>query len=217
MQPNAPEDLVRQCQQSLPRDTRAFEQLVALYKERVFATAYRLMGNQQDADDMAQEAFLKIYHHIKDLAEPATVTAWIYRITTHTCLDALTTRQRRPRTASLHPEVDEDREGSFVDTQRPTPEEEALHRELRRCVEETLAALGPLERTAIVLRDVEDRPYQEIADTLALGLSAVKMRIHRARAAFGQLFPARCPELWQRGAAVLAPQGPPTSPRGSVP
>lgn len=217
MEQNGAEDLVRRCQQSLPRDTRAFEQLVTLYKERVFATAYRLMGNQQDADDMAQEAFVKIYQHIKDLAEPATVTAWIYRITTHTCLDALTTRQRRPRTVSLHPEGDEDREASFVETQSPTPEEEALQRELRRCVEETLAALGPLERTAIVLRDVEDRPYQEIADTLALGLSAVKMRIHRARAAFGQVFAALCPELWQRGAPVLAPQGPPHARRRTAP
>lgn len=61
MQTLAPEELVRLCQRTLPDDTRAFELLVSMYKERVFATAYRLMGNRQDAEDQAQEVFLKIY------------------------------------------------------------------------------------------------------------------------------------------------------------
>lgn len=60
MQTLAPEELVRLCQRTLPDDTRAFELLVSMYKERVFATAYRLMGNRQDAEDQAQEVFLKI-------------------------------------------------------------------------------------------------------------------------------------------------------------
>ena len=85
------------CQRTLPDDTRAFELLVSQYKDRVYATAYRLMGNPQDAEDQAQEAFLKIYRGIRSLDEPATLTSWIYRITTNTCFDALNKRKRRRR------------------------------------------------------------------------------------------------------------------------
>jgi RNA polymerase sigma-70 factor (ECF subfamily) len=80
MQTLAPEELVRLCQRTLPDDTRAFELLVSMYKERVFATAYRLMGNRQDAEDQAQEVFLKIYRGIRQLEDPGMFTSWVYRI-----------------------------------------------------------------------------------------------------------------------------------------
>jgi RNA polymerase sigma-70 factor, ECF subfamily len=190
-----PEELVRRCRQAPPGDLRAFETLVQQYQARVFATAYRLMGNRQDAEDMAQEAFLKIYRGLDELGEPATLTSWIYRVTTNTCLDALTKQQRRPRTIGLAPpEVDDaPAESHYADTRTPTPEEAALQRELRKCLEETLAELDPTGRAIIILRDIEGRSYQEIADSLILGLSAVKMRIHRARLVFQQVLQRICP------------------------
>ena len=97
----APEDLVRWCQRSLPDDTRGFEVFVGRYKGRIFRIAYRLMGNQQEAEDQAQEIFLKIYKGIKHLSEPATVVTWLDRIAVHTCLDALAKQKRRPVTAPL--------------------------------------------------------------------------------------------------------------------
>jgi len=193
-----PEALVRLCQQTLPEDTRAFEALVALFKGRVYATAYRLMGNQHDAEDQAQEVFIKIYRGIRHLDDPTTVAAWISRVTTNTCFDALAKRQRSPRTTSmtpLAPEPDDERE--YADTRTGTPEEAALRRELRACLEDTLHQLDLAERAALILRDVEGRTYQEIAETFAVGLSAVKMRIHRARLAFQQLFERICPDLWR--------------------
>ena len=192
------EALVRLCQQMLPEDTRAFEALVAQFKGRVFATAYRLMGDRNDAEDQAQEVFIKVYRGINDLDDPSGVASWIYRITVNTCYDALGKRQRSPSTTTLTPLVsDEDTEMQYADTVTPTPEETALQRELRACLEGTLQQLGLPDRAALVLRDVEGRPYQEIADTFAIGLSAVKMRIHRARLAFHQLFEQICPELWR--------------------
>lgn len=188
------EDLVRWCQQTLPDDTRAFERLVTQYKGRVFATAYRLMGNPQEAEDIAQEVFLKIYRSIKTLDEPATLTSWIYRITVNLCFDTLNKHKRRPRTISLFHTTDQrEEEPHYVDMQTPQPEEAALRDELRACLEKTLAQLDPAGRTAIVLRDIEGRSYQEIADMLALGLSAVKMRIHRARLTFQELLDRICP------------------------
>ncbi len=191
----AVEVLVRQCQRTLPGDTYAFEQLVALFKQRVFSITYRMMGSTDEAEDQAQEVFLKVYRNIHSLSEPATFPAWITRIATNTCLDALTRQQRRPRTTPLEPIHDDgDSEVNIPDTRLPTPEDAALHQELRTCLEETLVNMEPTARAVIVLRDIEDRPYQEIADTLSLGLSAVKMRIHRARLLFQQVLERICPD-----------------------
>jgi len=203
VEPLSPEELVRRCQQTLPDDTRAFELLVAHYKERVFAAAYRIMGNRQDAEDQAQEVFLKVFRNIKRLEEPTTVTSWIYRITTNTCLDALEKQKHRPAQAPLTPQGDErDAEPIYADERTPTPEQAALHRELRHCLETTLAQLDARDRTTLVLREIEGRSYQEIAESLALGLSAVKMRIHRARLAFQHLLDRICPGAWREDRAA---------------
>jgi RNA polymerase sigma-70 factor (ECF subfamily) len=193
-----PEALARLCQQTLPEDTRAFQALVRQLKGRVYATAYRLMGSREDAEDQAQEVFIKVHRGIRDLDDPATVTAWIYRLTVNTCFDALRKQGRSANATAAAPlSADEDEELQVADPSVVTPEESALRRELHDCLEGVLQRLDPVERGALVLRDVEDRPYQEIAETLAIGLSATKMRIHRARLAFQQLFESLCAELWQ--------------------
>lgn len=196
MQTLAPEELVRLCQRTLPDDTRAFELLVSMYKERVFATAYRLMGNRQDAEDQAQEVFLKIYRGIRQLEDPGMFTSWVYRITTNTCFDALSKQKRRPQTTPLDPPDEHgNEEPRYADAQTPGPEQTALRREVWDCLEQTLRELDAQGRTALILRDIEDRSYQEIADILSVGLSAVKMRIHRARLAFQQRLEQICPGL----------------------
>ena len=196
MEPMSSEDLVHWCQRTLPDDTRAFEALVARYKQNVFASARRLLGSRADAEDVAQEVFIKIYRGIKDLSEPATLTTWIYRITTRTCFDFLDSRKRRAGVQSLtYLAGKADELPLDVDAKTATPEEKAMRTELRRCLEKTLAILDSEARGIIVLRDVEDCSYQEIADVLALGLSAVKMRIHRARLAFQRLLNQVCPGI----------------------
>jgi len=193
-----PQTLARLCQQTLPDDTRAFQALVGQLKGRVYATTYRLMGSREDAEDQAQEVFVKVYRGIQDLDDPETVTAWIYRLTVNTCFDALRKRGRTPTTtAAAPPSTDRDEEPQFADPNAAAPEEIALRRELRDCLEDVLQRLDPIERGVLVLRDVEDRPYQEIAETFAIGLGATKMRIHRARLAFQQLFERLGAELWQ--------------------
>ena len=200
MEPSALEALVRRCQQSLPDDTRPFEQLVALYKDRIFATAYRILGHPQEAEDQTQEIFLKVYRHVRRLDDPASFSTWLYRIAVRTCYDALAQQQRRPQLHSLTASGDDDVDvPHYLDEHTPTPEQAALQRELRRCLEAALAALTTDERTVLVLRDIEGRPYQEIADLLTIGLSAVKMRIHRTRLAFQQMLERVCPGMAQIG------------------
>lgn len=203
-----PQTLARLCQQTLPEDTRAFQALVGQLKARVYATTYRLMGNRQDAEDQAQEVFVKVYRGIQDLDDPATVTTWIYRLTANTCLDALRKRGRSPNTTvAAPPSANRDEEPQYADPNAATPEEVALRRELRDCLEDVLQRLDPGERAVLVLRDVEEHPYQEIAETLEIGLGATKMRIHRARIAFQQLFTSLCPELWRPGRMSRAAEG----------
>ncbi len=199
----SPEELALWCQRTLPDDTRGFEALVARYKKQVFSTAYRLMGNRQEAEDQAQEVFLKIYRGIKSLAEPATLPAWVHRITVNTCLDALERRKRRPASAPLaDPEEGRDEAAAeFADTRTPTPAEAAERRELLRCLEKALALLDADGYRVILLRDIEEAPYEEIAGALKIGLSAVKMRIHRARLKLQQLLEQVCPWVGGRGAA----------------
>jgi RNA polymerase sigma-70 factor (ECF subfamily) len=156
------------------------------------------MGNRQEAEDQAQEVFLKVYRNIKNLAEPATVTSWIYRITSNTCLDALEKQKRRPAQTSLIPQDEgHNKEPTYADECTPTPEEAVLRHELRRCLETTLAQLDIHDRVTLVLREIEGRSYQEIAESLAVGLSATKMRIHRARLAFQRLLDRVCPDIWR--------------------
>jgi RNA polymerase sigma-70 factor, ECF subfamily len=214
----SPAELARRVQRTLPEDTRAFEELVGRYKQRVFGIAYRLMGNQQEAEDQTQEVFLKVYRHIRSLEEPATLNSWITQIAVNTCRDALDRRRRRPQTVSIvtEDESGEELEMHFADTRTPSPEEYALRAEMRRCLQDTLQALDTDERAVIVLRDIEDRPYQEIAGALTLGLSAVKMRVHRARLAFQQLLETICPDtssLIRRMASPImeAARGKPTN------
>jgi RNA polymerase sigma-70 factor, ECF subfamily len=194
--PLSPEDLTRWCQRTLPHDTRAFQQLVTTYKLRVFRTAYRMIGNKADAEEIAQDVFLKVYQNIHSLDDPATLTAWIYRITVNVCLNELRRRKRRPNSVPMTPTNGNDSEDAIlIDSVNATPEEQALRRELQRCIEAVLGQLNAVERAVVVLRDLENRSYQEIADSLRIGLSAAKMRIHRARLAFQELFDQVCPDL----------------------
>lgn len=191
----SPEDLVRLCQQTLPDDTRAFEAIVSRYKKRVFLTAYRLLDNREEAEDYAQEVFLKIYRNIKSLNEPETFEAWLHRITVNTCLNAIEKRKRSPN-IKIHLDADEENQGFDLPAKSNT-EKTFEAQEIRNCLEKALAELEPAGRNAIVLRDVEEMSYEEISASLKIGLSAVKMRIHRARLAVRDLIEKICPGSWR--------------------
>lgn len=197
----SPEELVLWCQRTLPDDTRAFEVLVARFKRSVFATAFRLMGSREEAEDQAQEAFLKIYRGISKLEEPATLPAWVQRVTVNTCLDALGKQKRRPATTSLTADESEGEGSDYTDRRTAGPAAVAESGELRRCLERALSGLEANGRNVIILCDVEDMPYEEIASALKIGLSAVKMRIHRARLAVQKLLEQFCPGVAGAGSA----------------
>jgi RNA polymerase sigma-70 factor (ECF subfamily) len=132
------------------------------------------------------------------LSDPSAITSWIYTITSNTCLDTLSRRKSRKGDVPLvfEGETEDER---YIDNATMTPEQAAEQSELRRCLEAALGGLDSSSRMTIVLRDVEDRPYQELANNFKIGLSAIKMRIQRARQAFRQVLQEVCPDAWQKG------------------
>ena len=192
------EELVRRCQAELPHNTQSYELLVQRHMNRIYAIVYRVVSNQEEAEDITQEIFLKIYHHVRNFEQHASFPTWLYRIATNSALDALDKQKRRrennffakgQRSAKQEEDIDQ------VNLQASTkegPEEKILQMELRECINQVLKKLNREQAHLLVMRDFEELSYDEITQILEVGLSAVKMRIHRARLAFQQIFLQIC-------------------------
>ena len=162
-------------------DLNAFEDLVAAYEKNVYNLALRMVGNPQDAEDMAQEAFLKAYRSLPQFRGDSKFSVWLYRIVSNVCLDWLRAQKRRP-VASL---TEEDEEGE--ESQMDLPDESALPEELlerrltREAVQRGLQSLSEDQRQILLLREIQGLSYEEIGLTLDLEPGTVKSRIFRAR------------------------------------
>lgn len=164
-------------------DIEAFEQLVSAYDRRAYNIAYRVMGNEEDAKDMAQEAMLRVYRSIKDFKGQSSFSTWLYRIVTNVCLDELRRRKNdkhvsidstiQTEDGELHIELSSDKE---------TPETAYERVEQRELIKKAIGELNDEYRSVIVLRDIQGFSYEEISNMLECSLGTVKSRINRARA-----------------------------------
>jgi RNA polymerase sigma-70 factor (ECF subfamily) len=190
--------LVTRCKTELPHTTRSYEQLVQRHMNRVYHTVYRVVANQEDAEDITQDVFLKVYKHIKKFEQQAAFSTWLYRIATNSALDALDKRKRRRGNPIFAKAQTGEQQAECSDpthSQTPVeagPEERAVQKELRECINRVLKQLDREQAEVLVMRDLEDLSYDEISGILGAGLSAVKMRIHRARLAFQKVFLQLC-------------------------
>jgi|SRR5690242_15499636 RNA polymerase sigma-70 factor, ECF subfamily len=158
-------------------DEEAFRVLVEQHSRSVFRLAYRMTGNEQDAEDVVQESFLRAYKQLGRFESRANFGTWIYRITANCCVDLMRARQARrdqSRGESL------DAAAQLPSTGGPGPERLAESAEIDRQVQDALAALSPLERAAFSLRHYEGRSIDEISAALGLGTSAAKHSVFRA-------------------------------------
>jgi RNA polymerase sigma-70 factor (ECF subfamily) len=153
---------------------------VQRYQRQLLGIAYRVLGNWQDAEDLAQEALLKAYLRLDGLSNPAALGAWLRRLTLNACLDDLARRQRRPTLVSLST-PDESEQLPERALAVASAEDAAVRAEEWRDLQATLLRLDPASREVLLLRELYGYSYAEIAAMLDLGLSAVKMRVHRAR------------------------------------
>ncbi|MBQ7454939.1 MAG: sigma-70 family RNA polymerase sigma factor [Clostridia bacterium] len=153
-----------------------FEAFAAEHERMVYLVCLRMMGNAQDAEDCAQEALLSAYRAFDSFRGDSSEKTWLYRIATNTCLDAL---RRRRETVSLEAL----REEGFdpADTRMPQHQAEAERKDLREQIKAAVAALPEDQRVVLVLRDFQQLPYEEIAETLSISEGTVKSRLNRAR------------------------------------
>lgn len=163
-------------------DLQAFEELVCRYERKVYTVAYRMMGNYDDANDLAQEAFLRAFQSISKFRGDASFLTWLYRIVTNLCRDELRKRYRIS-VESLDQEVclGEIEIKKQIPSLSPGPDEIYENNELQQELQELLTTLSPEFRLTVVLRDIQGFTYQEIAEQMECSLGTVKSRINRAR------------------------------------
>ncbi len=168
------EELVRACQRELPHRTRAFEALVRRYEPQVYRTCLRIVGNPADAEDAAQEVFIRVLRGLGAFEGKSSFRTWLFSIARNECVDLL--RKRRPEFEySLEsPEADAVNDDAAVAEPVLTA---ALSADL---LDKTLSALKPAEREVLALRFGAELDFEALASTLGVSLSAAKMRLYRA-------------------------------------
>ncbi|GAC1423351.1 MAG: hypothetical protein PVS3B3_31910 [Ktedonobacteraceae bacterium] len=190
------EELVTRCKIELPLNTRSYEQLVQRHMNHVYTIVYRVVNNKEEAEDITQEVFVKVFNNLKKFDQKSAFSTWLYRIATNSALDAFDKLKKHSKnTSTVSNRADgEDAVDALTLHPSPTPgpEENVVQSELRECIHRVLKNLDLDYRRVILLRDFEDLSYDEIADVLQAKLSAVKMRIHRARLAFQEIFNQFC-------------------------
>jgi len=171
------EELVEACQAG---EASAFDVLVARWEDRIRGAAYRFLGSEEEAKDVAQEAFLKAYRALGGFKREARFSSWLYQIATNLCRDRL--RRRRTRgTVSL--EEMEETGGAIVET-RPGADDRLLQEDLARAVRRAIHTLAEEQREVVILKEYEGLTFVEIAQALDVPVSTVKTRLYRG---LGQL------------------------------
>lgn len=166
---------------ALKGDQAAFAELVELYQEKLYHMAYRMLNNRQEAEDVVQEAFLRVYNNLERYNDTMKFSTWIYRIATNLCIDRL--RKRKP-VYSLDAESS-DYEGldgySMIPSDDRTPESELLLSETQRIIHEAIDTLPPKYKTVMILRYINELSLQEVGEVLNMPVTTIKTRVHRGR------------------------------------
>lgn len=161
------------------------EEFVQAHLKRIYLLIYRLVGNAADAQDLTQEAFIKALQRQEQLRNSEKAAQWLSRIATNTALDHLRRRNRRAESGL------EELAGPLPSRDEESPENRLLRAERASILEEGLSRLTPRERAALVLRDLEDLPADEVARRLNCGKATVRSHIANARVKFRRFWEKR--------------------------
>ena len=174
-------DLVKRCQAG---QAEAFDELVTRYRTRVFAMIYNMVHNEQDAWDLAQESFIKAWKSIKRFRGHSSFYTWIYRIVMNVTIDWL----RKKHVKGAGAEFDDalqlkeiDPAAKTVPKADPLPHERMERREIRAKIDKAIAQLSPEHRAVILMKEIEEMQYHEIAETLGCSIGTVMSRLFYAR------------------------------------
>jgi len=166
----------------------AFSQLVSIYEKKAINFARRMLGDTCEAEDAAQEAFLKVFDKIHTFREESSFSTWFFTVLNNVCLDILRKRSRRADTVSINQSDDngENYELPIEDT-ADGPYETLQKNEVKRLFEDALGNLSDEHRSVIIMRDINGFEYEEIARILDISVGTVKSRISRARLALRRI------------------------------
>jgi len=171
--------LVQKCQQG---DVEAFEVILKMYEKRIYNFAYRMLGDKEDAMDITQEVFIKAYKSVNAFKGNSSFSTWLFKIAKNVCIDYLR-KNGKVRIFSLDKTIKMD--GGEIKKETPDtsnlPEEIVKRKEIQHVVHQAIARLPEKYKEAIILRDLQDFSYKEIADILNCNIGTVKSRISRGR------------------------------------
>ena len=173
-------DLIKRCRD---RDPRAMEQIVKRYQKQVYNTAYGIVGNREDAQDITQDVFLTVWNKISQFKQKSKFSTWIYQIAKNQSLNLKSKKKRRKTDAT---EIDDTQ--AWVPVEENTPETKVLANEQKKLLLEALDSLKEKHRIILVLREMESLSYDDIAQVLGCSVGRVKSRLHEARLALRTAF-----------------------------
>ena len=166
-------------------DKEAYAEIVRRYEKQIFALAYRMLGNREDARDIAQEAFLKAYRALAAFKESSRFSPWLYAIANNLCIDLL--RRKGRNNLSLDEPTLEGGVRQVASGAEADPSFELERREVQEQVRKALDGLPEKYKSILVLRHMQELSYEEIAQSLGISLSLVKTHLFRAREAMRKL------------------------------
>ena len=170
--------LVRRC---LAGDEKAYRELVEMYQSRVFSLALRMLRRVEDAEDVVQETFIRMFRALDRYDPSRPFGAWLFSIASRLCIDQIRRRRLQPISLTQRDREDEEYEIEVVDPGLQ-PDETTARAEEEQRTRVLIDSLPPHYRIVVLLRHQQDLAYEEIAEALQLPLGTVKARIHRARA-----------------------------------
>lgn len=174
-------------------DEAAYEKLIERFQAPIYNLAYRLLNDPSDASDLLQEVFLKVFRNVENFRGESSLRTWMYRIAVNEANNRRRWLFRHRRGETGMDDLFEDsetREKPLVDAGE-TPFDFTLNREAQLLLEEGLGAINPVFRSALVLREIEELSYEDIADILEVSIGTVKSRIVRGREALRRYLSAR--------------------------
>ncbi|BDI29989.1 RNA polymerase sigma factor [Capsulimonas corticalis] len=173
--------IIERCKQG---DLAAFNELVKRYEKPVYNFAYRLTGSYDDANDVAQDAFVRVFNAIGSFRGDASFTTWLFRITTNVFLDERKKAKAHPQTSlDEQMELGESAVARQIEDPGPSPEDLTEEAERGKILQDAVSSLPEYQRTMVVLYHSQQKSYEEIAEIMDLPIGTVKSRLNRARLA----------------------------------
>ena len=179
---NVEKELIRRAKKG---DVSAFEELISGYEKKVYNTVYRYFNNSEDALDITQEIFIKVFTSLHSFKENSSFSTWLYRIAVNTCIDFL--RKRKEETLPIKEEIGVGNERRHGSSYAQLPEDFAEKQELKEALLKAINSLPHEQRICVILRDIQGFSYTEMSEILMCSLGTIKSRLNRGRRALREI------------------------------